>query len=59
MSETIIPAKPITSTPCACSAVPKAQPIAAPAAQPQPQPQAAAAPAPAAPKAGRRNSRKH
>ena len=56
MSETVNPVTPATPTPCACSAAPKAQP-AAPAPAPQPQPAAAPAPA-AAPKAGKRNSRK-
>jgi hypothetical protein len=57
MNETIIPVKPATPTPCACATAAKAQPTTAPVTQPQPQ--AAAAPAPAAPKAGKRNWRKH
>ena len=56
MSGTTSPVTTTTPTPCACAAAPKAQPTAASAAQPQAQP--AAAPAPAAPKAGKRNSRK-
>ena len=58
MSEMTSTVTSATTTPCACDCTaPKAQPVAAPAAQPQPQ--AAAAQAPAAPKAGKRGSRKH
>jgi hypothetical protein len=56
MSEMTSPVTSTTPTPCACAGAAKVQPAAAPAAQTQAQP--AAAPAPAAPKAGKRNSRK-
>jgi len=57
MTETNTAATPNTPASCGCAGAAKAQPTAAPVAQPETQP-AVAAPAPAAPKAAKRNARK-